>query len=143
MPSSVVSKLFCQQVRSLTAGEAWHAAKQLVAEGAVNLTSYQSDPQLGCVALQGHITALNANAASFPHLGPSPAPAAGQPCHAVQLCLDSSTGCILDACSSCCAGGFQCVLGSFCPCVAALLLCVAKQARLPEEGCLQPLVRST
>jgi hypothetical protein len=58
----------------------------------------------------------------------------------VQLCLQGSTGELLDAQSSCCPGGFQAVLGSFCPCVAALLLRAAQQMALPQQAELSPLV---
>jgi hypothetical protein len=58
----------------------------------------------------------------------------------VQLCLHATSGELLDADTSCCPGGFQCVLGSFCPHAAALLLAVAKQATLPSEGRAAQLV---
>jgi hypothetical protein len=99
-----------------------------------------------CVWVQGKVT-LNANAASFPHTDlrqastadVDHAAAAGQ-VKSVQLCLHGSTGELLDAHSSCCAGGFQPVLGSFCPCVAALLLRAAQQMAVPEQAARTPLV---
>jgi hypothetical protein len=127
-----------------SSGDAYHAAKQLVAEQAVGtavLSACVLDAQLGCVLIQGAFTATNDNAAAFPHLTrPTP-----ELPIAAQLCVDAASGEVLDAATSCCPGGFQCVLGSFCPYAAALLLQAAKERRLPTEGRVAarqpPLVR--
>jgi hypothetical protein len=136
-------------VKGLCSKEAFHAAKQLVSEQHVQLEAVIKGTPSPCVWVQGRVT-LNATAASFPHTGlhqastadVDQAAAAGQ-VQSVQLCLHGSTGELLDAHSSCCAGGFQPVLGSFCPCVAALLLRAAQQMVLPEQAALTSLVSST
>jgi hypothetical protein len=135
-----------QFVRGLCSKEAFHAAKQLVSCKDVELAAVVEDRSNFCVWIQGRVT-LNASAAAFPHTGLRlantadvvQAAAAGQ-VMSVQVCLQGSTGELLDAQSSCCPGGFQAVLGSFCPCVAALLLRAAQQMALPQQAELSPLV---
>lgn len=128
-----------QQLKSLSSIESWHAAKQVVAEGGVELRCFVEDDQLDCVCVQAHVGGSNVNAAAFPHIKPLPDSAATQSV-AVELFIHSRTGQILDADTSCCPGGFQPVLGSFCPHAAAALLLAAKQARAPASGAVAPLV---
>lgn len=120
--------------------EAWHAAKQLVADNLVSVNAVAHDAQHAqLVRLSGSITRYNPNTASFPHLlepyarNPSSEFAASQQPVDVQLILNESTGEVLDATCSCCPGGFQSVLGSFCPCITAVLLDAAKQAVVPSD----------
>lgn len=135
-------------MRGLSSKEAFHAAKQLVHEEDVVLAAVVEESGSPCVWIQGKVT-LNVNAAGFPHTGlrqagtadvDQPAAAAAGQVMSVQVCLHSGTGEVLDADSSCCLGGFQAVLGSFCPCVAALLLRAAQQLALPQQAALSPLV---
>lgn len=133
--------LSLEALKSSSSAESWHAAKQLVAEGAADVISYVEDVELGCVGISGRVS-VSDNASAFPHLRPPPTLAPPQSV-AVQLVLQQSSGQVLDAATSCCPGGFQPVLGSFCPCTTALLLCVAKQAQPPEKGPIQPLVSSS
>jgi hypothetical protein len=85
------------------------------------------------------VTAATDNAAAFPHLKPPREQSTPQPVSA-QLILHPSTGQVLDADTSCCPGGFQPVLGSFCPYLAAALLKVAQQAKAPSQGPMEPAV---
>lgn len=130
--------LSLQQLKQLCSSESWHAAKQLVAESSVHISTYAEDTQLGCVCVSGHVAASE-NAAAFPHMRSTPELATPQPV-SVQLALHPSTGQLLDADTSCCLGGFQPVLGSFCPYAVAALLQVAKQAQPPSQGSVQPMV---
>jgi hypothetical protein len=57
----------------------------------------------------------------------------------VQLLLDTRSGELLDADTSCCPGGYHAARGSFCPCVGALLLAAAQLQTL-EHGEHQDLV---
>jgi hypothetical protein len=127
-----------QQLKQLSSAESWHAAKQLVAEHSVDIYAYVEDAQQGHVCICGHVAASD-NAAAFPHMRPKSEVASTQGV-SVQLCLHPSTGQLLDADTSCCPGGFQSVLGSFCPYAVAALLQVAKQAQAPSQGTAQTLV---
>lgn len=123
-----------QLLRQLSSTEAWHAAKQLVAEGSADVTSFVEDVQLVCCCITAQIAASE-NAAAFPHRRSEVAAPAS-----VRLVLDPSSGQLLDADTSCCPGGFQPVLGSFCPYALAAFLAVAKQAQAPTQGAMQPMV---
>lgn len=126
-------------LKSVSHTESWHAGKQLVAEGSVQVSSFTEDAQLGSVCtIDAHVCASE-NAAAFPHMRPTPEAAAPHTV-SVRLCLHPSTGQLLDADTSCCPGGFQPVLGSFCPYAVAALLQVAKQAQLPSQGPMQAMV---
>jgi hypothetical protein len=57
----------------------------------------------------------------------------------VQLLVDTRSGELLDADTSCCPGGYHAARGSFCPCVGALLLAAAQLQSL-EHGEHQELV---
>jgi hypothetical protein len=57
----------------------------------------------------------------------------------VQLLVDTRSGELLDADTSCCPGGYHAARGSFCPCVGALLL-AAGQLQSLEHGERQELV---
>jgi hypothetical protein len=128
-----------QQLKACSSTESWHAAKQLVSEGSVAVTGYDDDKSLGCICISGLVTAPTDNAAAFPHLKPPREQSTPQPVSA-QLILHPSTGHVLDADTSCCPGGFQPVLGSFCPYLAAALLKVAQQAQPPSQGAMQSVV---
>lgn len=130
-----------QQLKQLSTAESWHAAKQLVAEHSVDISAYVEDVQQGYVCISSHVAASD-NASAFPHMRPKSEVASTQ-LLSVQLCLHPSTGQLLDADTSCCPGGFQSMLGSFCPYAVAALLQVAKQAQAPSQGTVQPMVSNT
>lgn len=120
--------------------EAWHAAKQLVADHHVGFIKIVPDSQRDqLVHISGHIRALNANTASFPHLlkpyarGPGDSSTVQDRSVSVRLTVLISNGELVDADCSCCPGGFQPVLGSFCPCATAVLLAAAKDAAEPAD----------
>jgi hypothetical protein len=127
-----------QQLKQLSSAESWHAAKQLVAEHSVEISAYVEDVQQGHVCISGHVAASD-NGAAFPHMRFKSEAASTQRV-SVQLCLHPKTGLLLDADTSCCPGGFQSVLGSFCPYAVAALLQVAKQAQAPSQGTAQTMV---
>jgi hypothetical protein len=126
-------------LKSASHAESWHAAKQLVSDGSVEVSSFIEDAQLGSICAIDARICSSENAAAFPHMKPTPQQAAPQAV-SVRLCLHPSTGQLLDGDTSCCPGGFQPVLGSFCPYAVAALLQVAKQAQVPHQGCMQPMV---
>lgn len=135
--------------KSLSHSDAWHSAKQLVADDLVSVKAvyHDADQHDGAVHVVCDISAFNTSTASFPHLlepyacgviSTSPAP---QLAAAAHITIDSNTGEVLDANSSCCPGGFQPVLGSLCPCVLAALLTAAKHAAQPSESQTSQQVR--
>ena len=110
---------------------AWRAAKETVLHGAVRLTAAE-EASSGLLTLAGVVSvAAGSPLAQSAHHAPTLPPSV-----AVEVALDASSGELLDARTSCCPGGFHAVLGSFCPCVGALLLQAAAEARAP--GGLQP-----
>lgn len=130
-------------VKKLSSSDAWHAAKQLFSEKAVEVHAVLLDAGNELVYVQGSVTTLNVNAAAFPHCHPPARPTAADSAISVQLCLQSKSGQLLDATCSCCPGGANIVLGSICPCAAAVLLTAAKQATPPSAGDLKVLVSSS
>lgn len=129
-------------VKKLSSSDAWHAAKQLFSEKAVEVYAVSLDAGKQLVYVQGSVATLNVNAAAFPHCHPPASPAAAESAISVQLCLQSESGELLDATCSCCPGGANIVLGSICPCAAAVLLTAAKQANPPAACGLIILVSS-
>ena len=108
---------------------AWRAAKDAVVRGGVRIT--QAEDAGSVLTLGGRVAAPpGSELAQHPHHS-APVTEPGRMV-VVEVALDASSGEILDARSGCCPGGFHPVLGSFCPCVGALVLSAAAASRSDE-----------
>jgi hypothetical protein len=119
----------------LSDGAAWRAAKAATASGDVEVLYIGECATSSTLCIQGSVAApINSSkVAAAAHTHPFPGQAQ------VQLLVDTRSGELLDADTSCCPGGYHAARGSFCPCVGALLL-VAAQLQSLEHGEHQELV---
>jgi hypothetical protein len=122
--------------RLLSDGAAWKAAKAAAASGDAAVTCIREDSSTSTLSIQGSVTAPtnSSKVAAAAHTHPFPGQAQ------VQLLVDTRSGELLDADTSCCPGGYHAARGSFCPCVGALLLATAQLQSL-EHGEHQEPVR--
>jgi len=122
-------------VHLLSDSAAWRAAKAAAASGDVQVTCIKECTTSSTLCIQGRVTAptTNSKVAAAAHAHPFPGQAQ------VQLLVDTRSGELLDADTSCCPGGYHAARGSFCPCVGALLL-AAGQLQSLEHGERQELV---
>lgn len=104
-----------QDVKALSAG-AWRAAKHAVLHDACRIVGVDETSEI--LTLHG-VVHIAPGSPTAQHAHHTPAPSGHV---SVEVALDTNSGEILDCRSSCCPGGFHVVLGSFCPCVGALLV---------------------
>jgi hypothetical protein len=124
--------------RLLSDGAAWKAAKAAAASGGLGVICIKECLATSTLCIQGSVTAppKGSKVAEAAHTHQFPGQAF------VQLLVDTRSGELLDADTSCCPGGYHAARGSFCPCVGALLLAAAQLQSL-EHGERQELVRTT
>jgi hypothetical protein len=123
-------------VKFLSDKPAWRASKELVALGRVEVSCIKECPSTSTLCYQGSITAASGTTDGDAILHTCNCSSQTQ----VQLLVDTRSGELLDADTSCCPGGYHAARGSFCPCVGALLLAAAQMQSL-EHGERQELVR--
>ncbi len=111
-------------LKALSSPEAWRTAKLLANRDDVTVSSIDESvegakqEELQLLRVRGQVQQPASLTKAFPHSHADAAAAVVL----VEMVVDAGSGEILDCNTSCCPGGFNAVLGSFCPCATAVYL---------------------